>query len=44
MFMGGKVFFLFFPKKEIFNVIFMLFSHQKEKEGMGKEFNLFFKK
>lgn len=36
MFMGGKVFFLFFPKKEIFNVIFMLFSHQKEKGEWGK--------
>lgn len=39
---GRKGFFLFFPKKEIFYVIFMLFSHQKEDEGTGKEFNLCF--
>ena len=34
--MGGKdFFFLFLPKKEIFSVIFMLFSHQKG-TGEGK--------
>lgn len=30
---GWRGFFLYFPKKEIFGVIFMLFSHQKEKGG-----------